>query len=366
MIPIIVIADLHFGNLKVPTELLIERLDKYFLPKLQNQQVMLIIPGDVFHSSLSLTNTDSHAVISWIINLFDHLEQHKSYLRLIRGTYSHDRNQLSLFKKLYSNNKYTFSFNYYEKIEYENFPEFDDLKFLYIPDDIPFKTTSDVLDHIKEVLANFNTPQIDYIFGHGAFKHTFPPGLLSYPKILFEKEHFQNIVKRYCIFGHIHMPSTNGNIIYTGSFDCLNHGENTKKGFLYINNHKIKFIQNQEATIFKDFELDDTSELFSHLDKFIKANFTTKTIEYIRCLNVDPDLRHAIKRYITKHYPKLQVSFHKTSTKTVKNIPLLTDEVELQIPNKTNLSTFIREEALKHNYNLSIKDIESYIIEDSS
>ena len=63
---------------------------------------------------------------------------------------------------------------------------------------------------------------------------------------MFEEKKF-NFVNKNILAGHIHTHSQHGKVIYVGSFERLNHGEEEDKGFLFIEDHKdfnkIKFIK---------------------------------------------------------------------------------------------------------------------------
>ena len=94
---LVALSDLHFGNLKVASNLIEERLEKYFIPYIQ-EPVFLVIPGDVFDRLISINNINSHYVISFFIKLFDKLEETRSILRISRGTYSHDLQQIKMYE----------------------------------------------------------------------------------------------------------------------------------------------------------------------------------------------------------------------------------------------------------------------------
>lgn len=76
---IIHIGDIHFGNIRVSTQLTTYQLNKYAIPEIEKADIVFIV-GDVFDMSISLNSTDAHVVIEFFLNLFKILEKTKLYL----------------------------------------------------------------------------------------------------------------------------------------------------------------------------------------------------------------------------------------------------------------------------------------------
>ena len=353
---LIAISDLHFGHNKVPTEHIYRKLIKYFFPIL-NEPLFLTINGDIFDRNLSLSNPDTSIIIDFFIQLYGILEQHNSILRIVRGTYQHDRNQIKVLEKLYYTRKYTFNFKYIDTIDIEIFSSLNNLKILYLPDDLPFNSTEDVISHIKSKLTQLQLKNVDYIFGHGNFKHTFPPGLLSYPKITFTEDSFKDIVDKLILFGHVHVPSTYKNIIYSGSFDRLCHGESSKKkGYIVIkdfltNQYKIEFIENKDATPFIDIKWNENIDKFLELvnntiSKLVKTEYSD--LVYVRLIDIPPEYKYTIITYIKEHFSNTIFTFY-----TSKHLKMINQFHEIK------KSTF-DEYTLSSTSSFSLKDIINY------
>lgn len=263
---IAVIADIHFGALSSMTTQLYNNLHTYFLDKLKEMQPnLIVIAGDYWHLKLPLTSIESQLGISFMKELDAAFPT--TYKLLIKGTDSHDLNQLDVFKSM--ENKYFRIYNHFQ-VEY-----LDDLKLLIIPEEyFPSK------DVYKEVL---NPPEkYDMVFFHGLFSFAGNYALKSgnkFNKICFNSSEFENIVYGKVIGGHVHDPlcsdvkslKDSPLVMYTGSFERWKHGEELLKGWRYI-----EYDSDSKKTIKNIFEINHGA-----------SKYVTLSYKVFDCKNID-------------------------------------------------------------------------------
>lgn len=389
---LISISDIHFGHNKVPTEYIYNRLFKFFIPTIEQYKdyntIFITINGDIFDKNLSLTSLDTRLIIEFFIKFYDLLENindnnHSVYLRIIRGTYAHDRDQIKVLEKLYYTKDYHFNFKYIDKIQIESINNLyihkKLLHILYLPDDLPFNSSYDIISHIKSLMSKLNIQKLDYVFGHGNFQHVFPPNLRVYPKITYKIEQFKSIVRKLIIFGHIHNTSQKSldyiKVIYTGSFDRLRHNETLKKGFLVIEDflnpkYKIKFIINKKATPFIDLYYDksltDLNLMINHITSILES-YNQHPLIYMRLIDVPTEYKHTIRQFINQYnqsnrnttkisfYTSKYLSSNTQSDNNISKSLLFNEFTSLDKNNFSleNLTIYIKKQ-LSEQYNISI------------
>jgi len=356
---IIHIGDFHFGNTSFSSKLILNNLYKYFFPILKEDD-LIFIPGDIFDANISLNNIDSHYCLEFFLRLFDIAEKKNICIRIIRGTFSHDRNQIASLRSLYKG--YTFNFDYFTNLSFEYIKKYN-LRIGYLPDDMSFNSSEEIIFTIKKRLSALAWNKVDYIVGHGNFKHAFPFKLKKYPKLTYEISQFKDIVRYYLLFGHVHVPSVTKNMIYCGSFERFKHGEKGKKGFFIIEDHnKITFIENKSSMIYKDFIFKKKDkDYIKSLEDFIKTNFKSN-IGFIRFFNSKIDIKQSVISFLNSKYPNIRYSFFKTKIKFIDmKKDIFKVNSNLISPNKENISnilnTFIK---TKYNKTLETKTIQNY------
>ena len=355
-------ADFHIGNNKVSALESHLNLKDFFYPELLDSQI-LFLGGDFFHRFLKLDEMASLESISIVKELIDLAKKHKFMVRVLRGTFSHDRLQNAVFKSVLANNTDvdlvcvdTISLEYIQKY---------DLKILYIPDNLPYKSKDEVMKFIRNLLSTYGWDKVDFIIGHGYFEHVFPVGV-PHPPIVFEYDDFKDMVNYYVLMGHVHTSSIYKNIIYSGSFERFAHGEEEKKGFYTLyrtnGNWTYNFIENKDTPLFYTIELTtgDVDELSSSIDSFIEKMYPTKS-GYLRISHPNTDLKQVLLQLVKDKYkdiivttkqPKQEVEYRKiirefqTCTSinpTKENLASLT----LEYLKQYDLSTDITEDDIK-------------------
>lgn len=262
------ISDIHFGAMTTTTVQLFEDLKKNFIGWLEAHEPdvnIIAICGDLFHLKLSLDSTEAK-LASHFIDLLQ-MKFPKARIILIKGTRSHDLNQMDLFSSRISD-----TFKLYNTVEEDYYGE--NFKYLAIPEEYyPDKSVYD--KWLK------NGEKIDWVFFHGMFSFAGGYALQTgnkFNKICFNSNEFNDIVYGKVVGGHIHIPMEENKVQYTGSFERWRHGEEEAKGFRFHEYDPIKkkvirneFIENKDALIYKtvsykELNTDNLEELTKQLD----------------------------------------------------------------------------------------------------
>ena len=309
---ILSISDLHLGHHRVPSEIILNRFYEYVMPHLPTVD-LLLISGDVFDRSLQLTDRDTRLIISWILDIFKLADAHNIYIRLIRGTYSHDRDQSTIFQTLHEKHGYTSSFKYVNHLDIEYIEAFD-LKLLYLPDDLPYASADDCLKAVQHCLNQVQWTTVDYVMCHGYFEHVLPPNIPTKPKVTYAIQQF-SFVQRYVLCGHIHEQSAEEHVLYNGSFERLAHNEESPKGCYLIDDDgtkaSIHFIENKDASTFHTIDVstyDTADEAISAYLEALKPCLYREHSTHIRAIHANVEVRNALRSITRKKYPHIDFS----------------------------------------------------------
>lgn len=289
---IVCIGDIHIGSQK--TEMLSEQFDKILYPFLKDYKPDLLVNlGDTSHYKLMLNSNDS---VLYIDLGYKFKELAKNVL-IIGGTLSHDMAQFRIYNNLIDNN--------FRVIYQADNILLSELNLLVLPEeyDLPNNYYDNFFNKDKKY---------DFVFGHGMFDFVsfIPKKLLniinSKHARIWKVEEFKDIIYGLCVFGHIHIGSSKGNVIYPGSFSRFSFGEDEPKGFLAIEYDEKKkkvikkeFIENTLAPSYKDVFTDDllkfsndTTKMLNYLREMSENNFKFRVV--INTPNLDEGIRNNI------------------------------------------------------------------------
>ena len=220
------IADIHFNAVK--PGILLKQLNDVFLEYLRNHEIdMVVIAGDYYDSIISLNSQSAIVSITFMEHLMKIAEEKGiKYIRIIKGTSSHDNNQLEnlrLFEKSSS-----VDLRIFDTVTSESLKGKD---ILYIPEEY--------MKNVGEYYEEYFSKTYDMIFGHGMFKETSFNAMKQESAItlskapVFDSKMMSSICRGPIIFGHIHVACSIGKqITYVGSFSRWVYGEEQPKGFL--------------------------------------------------------------------------------------------------------------------------------------
>jgi len=254
-ISLLAISDIHVGCPRLNPHLLHQKFEKFLYPRITPEIGILFICGDFFDTLLNLNAYASFEAMDIIKELKFLCRKNGCDLRVLRGTFTHDRNQPKHFVNGEDPND--LSVRLYDTMAIEHH-EKTGLDILYMPDNL---VSDDIYEDIRKLLESHNLDKVDILIHHGYFKHMLPEALLvkGLPHGCLEAEKISKYVKGCVLNGHVHISSVYQNVISIGSFDRLSHGEEEAKGFYQINIkdgvYSFDFIENQDASIFKTFNL---------------------------------------------------------------------------------------------------------------
>lgn len=350
-------GDLHFGNPRISSSDLYQKLRKYFYPELKDAH-LCIITGDVYDQLLTV-NSKAHKFASlFIADLFNISARTGMQVRLLHGTYSHDRDQLSIFETLAIPGT---RFKIVNSIEAEEIKDFQcndeilnmSLRVGYLPDNLSYKTSMEALDHLRRTMTVVGFNKLDLIVGHGAFLHTMPADAGHHPPCLYEFPQFEHIVDGPIVMGHIHVHSRFHNVYYCGSFERMSHGEEEAKGFYTFTRDqsnkegwRAKFIENPLATPFVTLfpTGPDAAAVSNDFITQIKAKFPG-LFGYVRAVHALPEVRSVLHKVCNQQFPN--ITFTSKSTGEIENKQeLCIENIELDLteeikPSADNLGELI-------------------------
>ena len=124
------IADIHFNAVKA--DRLFYQLNECFLNYLREHRVdIVVIAGDYYDSIVSLNSATARASMEFMTQLVKIAEiTGIKYIRIIKGTSSHDNNQLENLRLFENNHKV--SVKIFDTVTRE---DIDNFSFLFIPEE---------------------------------------------------------------------------------------------------------------------------------------------------------------------------------------------------------------------------------------
>jgi len=228
-------SDWHLGHARVSSLDTIAGIKKYLFPELETD--LFTITGDIFDKNVSFDSEDAVYIIDFLADIINKCYQTNATLRILQGTFTHDRNQLLIWDRLYKKLGLPVDYKLFRSIDIEYLPNLN-IHLLYVPDDLPFKHHHDVFARIDDLLTTYNIKQVDYILFHGEFDNT---KISKFTNNAFRLSEFSKYCKNNILAGHIHSPQKYDKLLYAGSFNRLAHNEEEAKGFWVIEGNTTRF-----------------------------------------------------------------------------------------------------------------------------
>ena len=311
---IVSLSDIHLGSPRIDPEVIPFNFKKIVYP-LVKECDLLVIAGDFFDGLLDMGNRTSFHAITIIKELCELAEKHMFDIRVLQGTFTHDRKQTQFFN-LFKSPRIKFI----DKIFIEHLEHLH-ISIAYKPDDLPFKDAS---SRLKQAIKDAGLTKVDFLVNHGYFNYMLPKGMPHIPNNTLDEKTISSLVKGAVLNGHVHTKSICGNILNHGSFDRLRHGEEEDKGLFVLDyvdgvlTHK--FIKNPYATLFitldfsgieDDIEKCTNKVLTGTFKKQMENDVSTSDTRYIRVIAKDPAIRKTMAELINTTYPHVLVSAEK-------------------------------------------------------
>lgn len=322
-----VTADNHMGNPRVDafymTKTFYELIEPWFV-----KSDMAVFNGDFFDLAISMADRAAAPIVSLIAKIHLLCEKNNITTRWVRGTIEHDRIQMLIIKELYDVYNHTFDMRYVDTLSLEYIERFD-MRVLYLPDNLPYANSQEVMDAVWEKMREKDWDWVDYAFVHGSFDFAIPK--MANPKVLFTPSQFK-FVRFQTLCGHIHNGGEEDGVRYTQSSDRLCHNDETAKGFLYLTNDgevsNIRFVENEKAHIFKTYNYasePDSEVIIKHLKRELDR-LPADRYSFIRIIHPDPHLRRSVINVFKKDYPDVIFSEKAAPTEDTPEV-LLMDQV---------------------------------------
>ena len=159
-------SDWHLGNPRVPAGNICDRLRHYMFPLLE-QTDLLNIGGDVWDTLMTL-NDETNVIVSFLIDLLRMCHVNNVTVRVLLGTFSHDRDQSSVFEIYQKKCHFTNDLRYISKVYLEEIESLN-VRILYLPDDLPYESSEACLEAVSDMMKTRGWTWVDYVFGHGYF-----------------------------------------------------------------------------------------------------------------------------------------------------------------------------------------------------
>lgn len=370
---IVHITDIHLGFSQLSGKHVYDNLIDYLYPHLEKCK-LLLFSGDTFHTLLDFNHPAAKYVVLFLNDLFNISHTNNLAIRFLRGTYTHDRNQVSFINGIAKQHgNINFDIKCYDVLSLD-FEKSLDLRMLYIPDDLGYSSSNDCIADVHKLLNEYKWENVDVVVGHGYFKHVLPPGIPHLPACTFDMSQFTDICTKCVLFGHVHTPSITNleglPVIYGGSFERMNHGEEEAKGFVTIDTSgdkwKYTFVENKNTILFKTYtsSIEQTDDIIIDFKEWItKQNLSTINPNHIRVKHDNLEIRQLLGKIIKAEYPEYQVKYsHLAPTSTsVLHAPIETlqvENIELVIPTELNVIDLIEDHITNiQQNNLNIRDI---------
>jgi hypothetical protein len=375
VIKILFASDLHFGVPDVCQEDMANAFRAVIFPRLGNTDI-LFLNGDFFDRIVIFDSAGFDPVYDLILDLFRLCEQHRVHLRILQGTFEHDRTQCQRFLTFYKNTHATFPFHFADFIQLEEITiRSRHLRILYVPDSLPYGSSEEAVDAIHGVMMEKGWDKVDYACMHGFFEFTFPKNISHANRVIFREDQFP-FVRKMIDVGHVHQHRVSGKVISNGSFDRHCHGDEDPKGAIsvldYPDHYVAQFIENTNAAPFHSFVFGPEATTDDYVDtitSYLQSLVTTRDIA-LRFIVSSQIQVVALKSYMKEHHPKIKCAFKKIGIEDES--PILTPASDLFVelearpaPTPHTMPVFVRN-YIPDSYCLSVESIAAYLESPSS
>ena len=255
------IADIHFGNGRVSPVRTYEHLQDVLYP-LFKEIKLLIINGDTFDTLLNMNSDAGLYVAKFIDDIVNLAVFNNVFIRVVRGTFSHDRHQNRFFtvkdRGIHKLNNVDLV-RVIDRITIEHFDEMN-IDVLYCPDDQPHK---DLSQAIIDVIESNHLKQVDLICSHAYYEHLLPVGIPHIPHNTLSFDRLDKYVSGMMLNGHVHKSTMFKNkMISSGSFERMDHDNDLRPVGMWLLSAtrdkqkliwKANFVENKQAIPFITF-----------------------------------------------------------------------------------------------------------------
>lgn len=274
------IGDIHIGMKNISAEDMKNQLEKHFIRKIETIPYLdgIFIVGDLFHTIISMNSSYSELAFWFVNKIYKIAKKKKSTIIIVKGTISHDNNQLNnLCHYMYNDDNVPF----YICTEPDILTIWGDYRVLVLPD-VKVKKQKDIFSYLKH-------DTYDLILGHGLIDsmNFFVQESEEYAmrSVVYNSADLMKHSNGPVIFGHIHQfQHIKRKFFYTGSFTLLERGV-SNPGYLIggiLDDNRQKFLVeryiNSDAPSYHEWKIDqellsscEIGELFAALDRLLEG-----------------------------------------------------------------------------------------------
>lgn len=349
----LVLSDIHLVHPRCSTTEMIEQLDLYFDHYRASSEFVnldyLFIAGDLFDRHIDGVEGDYHIIQLWLARLLRFCKHYNIKLRLLKGTPSHDKDQMQMAVTLEKILKLEMDFRYIDTLHIEYVKE-DNLYILYVPDEY-HPESKETYRQVLELMANLGISKVDIAIMHGFFGYQLPE--LAHSTLKHDEQAYLDIVEHYISIGHVHKFSVYERIIAQGSFGRISHGEEEPKGgtICYITpdgKDSFQFVENIHAKTFKtiNIRLRDVEKVLVQIERELS---TLEADSYIRLLMNKEHTLYSNLDLVRQRFPMANFT-RKDSSKANKTNHLTELDISIEVLytpidiNKSNIVTLLKEE----------------------
>lgn len=379
-----VLADLH--NAAFDASIWYEELDKGVLTDMENADNIdfVIIAGDYFHKKISANSDDATKAFQFLTRLMQICHRFDAKLRIIKGTESHDNQQLDMLESIQKIAPCDFAIRQVASDEYL----FEDFRVLYLPEEYIAPADFDAY-----YAPYFSTDKAyDLVVGHGLVdKAVFVASIQESERTMkhapiFEVSELMRICKGLIYFGHIHKPMQIGTFRYVGSYSRWAFGEEEEKGYytgqynptdaIYVD----QFRTNPYARKYESVKVEYPSVLSTDNEmtqlKFLQELVDNQLIDYVR-LEVSIPAEHPKPLLVSSLIKELFARRREVKVRIIANeqerkrkeveerVATLLDQYDFifdkTTPVNEKLSQFIN---IRHSVTIPAPRIEQYLTQD--
>lgn len=339
------ISDIHIG--KKDDMRLKEELEIFFDYLKDTENIdMITISGDLFDRVLTANEYGTTLALEFIQRLID-LYIPEIDIRIIKGTRSHDFNQLDILKVF--KEKAGSHFKIIEKNEVE---VFNGYKILYLPEEYP----TDYDDFYKENLLGVEDKVYDFIIGHGMIDFIAFTGYEDdsenrvHGTPTHKADDLIRVTKGPIIFGHIHEKQEyKDKIYYTGSYSRYSFDTPSEKGFMVFDiddddpsKFKMTFIENTKAPTYAVLDIDklNLEGVDDHV-KYIKE--LSDKYDFVK-IKTGNNANLDIARALTEKDSSIKVQSVNKEKETIKVDPKYEYILKKELPLNETIRKFMNEE----------------------
>lgn len=274
------IADIHIGIRHISAGTFRKQLKKHFINTLMDMKYLdgIFILGDILHTVVSLNSDYAETYLWFIDQVYKVAKKRGATVIIIKGTPSHDNDQLQNIKS-YTHNDDGVDFRVYETVE--EITLWDDYNVLVLPD-VRVRELRDIGKYLT------SDKKYDMILGHGlisAMKYVTQESENMPTKVYeYDADTLIDSCKGPVLFGHIHQFQTVRNhFYYVGPFTLLERG-GVNAGFVIggildenRTQFKIEQFLNPDSASYIDLDVNrkvlaqfPVDEIFDAIDDLIK------------------------------------------------------------------------------------------------